>query len=407
MKKGLFFLVALCAYLLYTPVPEGITEPLRYRTLVAGTKLIDLVARCKDLIWPNAPNDMTTFRHAMDMTVIGLSDTKTGSNFKARVTYFDGVKVRLYEPIEKSSSLLPGFIYYHGGGFCIGSTEFYDGVTRQIADDLNAVVISVDYRLSPEHPFPAPFEDCLKASEWFISHAEEFGVDASRIGIGGDSAGGYLTSLVTQFLVMKNVQTKVQMLIYPATPLLDTATPGFQKYQHEFGNGGTLSLPFIARFYLYHILGSKNPEFEELFIQNNHLSPSMKETEFVKKYINHSLIPENMRSPSFYKGPTDPKTGSEAMWKEIEKVCLDSRFNAFQNLPMKGLPPAYIVTCGFDSIRDEGILYGEALKASGVGVTWKHYESAFHGIFWMEPIVSFDLGAKMRREALDFVKTLL
>lgn len=89
---------------------------------------------------------MTTFRHAMDMTVIGLSDTKTGSNFKARVTYFDGVKVRLYEPIEKSSSLLPGFIYYHGGGFCIGSTGILKLSFLNSIDTLHAMVEYVDKR---------------------------------------------------------------------------------------------------------------------------------------------------------------------------------------------------------------------------------------------------------------------
>lgn len=81
-----------------------------------------LQVKVQDFIWPDAANDMIAYRRTMNLVTIGLKDTKEGSKFKARVTYFDGVKVRIYEPIEKSPELLPGFIYLHGGGFCIGST---------------------------------------------------------------------------------------------------------------------------------------------------------------------------------------------------------------------------------------------------------------------------------------------
>lgn len=247
----------------------------------------------------------------------------------------------------------------------------------------------------------------MKASEWFISHAKQFGVDASRIGVGGDSAGGYLTSLVVQFLLKKNIRTKVQMLIYPATAIMDTSTPGWQKYQRDFGDSGTLPLSLVSRFYVYHIFGSKNWEFEKAFMENNHLSSYIKDTDFVKKYYNHSLIPEEMRSPSFYRGPTDPTRGSERVWNSIKDVLLNDRFNAFINLPMEGLPPAYVATCGFDSIRDEGILYGRALNSSGVDVTWNHYENAFHGIFWLGSDFRFGLGDRIRKEAFEFVKSKL
>lgn len=144
MKTRYYILIALSAYLLYTPVPDGLAHPWKYRALMASTRFLRLIAKAENLIWPDAPNDVTVFRNAFKLVTARQALEEPGSNFRARVTQFDGVKVRLYEPIKKSKSLLPGFVYFHGGGFAFGSTELYDRLTRKIADDLNAVVVSVE-----------------------------------------------------------------------------------------------------------------------------------------------------------------------------------------------------------------------------------------------------------------------
>lgn len=407
MKTRYFVLIAVCAYLLYTPVPDGLVEPWKYRALMVPTQFLGLIAKAQDLIWPDAPNDVLLYRNVMQLMTGNPALEEPGSNFKARVTQFDGVKVRVYEPIQKPESLLTGFVYFHGGGFSFGSTELYDGLTRKIADTLNAVVVSVDYRLSPEYPFPIPVEDCLKAAKWFLTHAKEFGVDPKRVGLGGDSAGGWMTAIVTQLLHKEKIKVKVQMMVYPAISAMDSSAPSYQKYQYEFGYYGMLPLTSVARAYSYFILGKKSKEFEQSYIENKHVAPSQRQRDSMKTFFNHSLIPPEMRLDSYYKGPSDPNLGSESMWNKIKDVCLDSRFSAFNNLPLNGLPPAYIITCGFDSIRDDGIFYGEALKAAGVEVTWKHYEEGFHGIFWESPAISFELGEKMQKEAMEYVKAKL
>jgi acetyl esterase/lipase len=103
------------------------------------------------------------------------------------------VRVRMYRPRE-SATVRPGIFWIHGGGMVIGAPEMDDGRVSQFVDPLGCVVASVDYRLAPEHPDPAPVEDCYAGLLWFVEHAAELGVDAERIAIAGASAGGGLAA---------------------------------------------------------------------------------------------------------------------------------------------------------------------------------------------------------------------
>ena len=127
------------------------------------------------------------------------------------------VPARLYTPagVAKPSALL---VYFHGGGFVIGDLETHDGHCRRLASFSGAQVLSVDYRLAPEHPFPAGHDDALAATRWAFDHADKLGVDRSRIGVGGDSAGGNLAASVCIDLRDDHTRPlKFQLLLYPAT----------------------------------------------------------------------------------------------------------------------------------------------------------------------------------------------
>jgi acetyl esterase len=102
----------------------------------------------------------------------------------------DGVPVRIYRPTAAPG--LPIFVVLHGGGWVIGAVEQFDVIARQLANASGAVVVSVDYRLAPEHPYPAGLDDCFRALQWTAAHAAEISGDPARIAIGGDSAGGNL-----------------------------------------------------------------------------------------------------------------------------------------------------------------------------------------------------------------------
>ena len=128
------------------------------------------------------------------------------------------IPIRIYTP--EGNSPLPIVVYYHGGGFTIGSIESHDPVTRRLASESGAIVVSVDYRLAPEHPFPAAVDDAFAALQWVAEHAATFGGDAARIAVAGDSAGGNLAAVVCLLARDAGEPTlRLQVLIYPGTDM--------------------------------------------------------------------------------------------------------------------------------------------------------------------------------------------
>ena len=125
------------------------------------------------------------------------------------------MRVRLYRPAADRP--LPAVVYFHGGGWVVGSIESHDPVCRALAARTPSVVASVDYRLAPESPFPAALEDAWAATQWFAAEATELGADAARIAVAGDSAGGNLAAAVAIRARDRGLPITLQVLIYPVT----------------------------------------------------------------------------------------------------------------------------------------------------------------------------------------------
>lgn len=136
----------------------------------------------------------------------------------------DGVAVRVYRPGPEDN--LPCLVYFHGGGWVIGDLETHDNVCRNLASEAQCVVVATDYRLAPEHPFPAPFDDCYTVTRWVADNAGKLNIDASRIALGGDSAGGNLTACVSLRIKDEGGPAIAhQLMIYPVTDTaLDTGS---------------------------------------------------------------------------------------------------------------------------------------------------------------------------------------
>jgi acetyl esterase len=138
-----------------------------------------------------------------------------------------GIPLRVYHPVADPSGS-PIVVFYHGGGFVIGDLDSHDPMARAIALKTGAVVVAVDYRLAPEHPFPAAVDDAFAALQWVSEHAEELGGDPARLAVGGDSAGGNLSAVVAQLARdAGGPPVKYQALWYPATTMtqqLDSVT---------------------------------------------------------------------------------------------------------------------------------------------------------------------------------------
>ena len=229
------------------------------------------------------------------------------------------MRVRRYRP-ALAPRVAPAILFMHGGGFTVGGVDEYDRLCRYIADRTNAVVLSVDYRLSPEHPSPAAAEDCLAAWRWLLDNTAAMGLDPQRLAVMGDSAGGNLSAVVCQQAKQAGLPLPaLQVLIYPTT---DGALkhPSVQTLGQGFG----LDMALLTWF-------------RSQFIQD----PAMME---------------------------------------------DFRVSPLRNPDLSGLPPAILITAT-DPLRDEGLEYGEKLRAAGVDVTALDYPQLVHGFLTMGGVI--------------------
>ena len=154
------------------------------------------------------------------MRLVGPKDVPVGKieNFKIPMERGE-IRARSYAPVAAGRAAMPALVYFHGGGFVVGDLDTHDGLCRLLTHEGGFRVIAVEYRLAPEHKWPAPLEDATTALSWIFENASALGVDAGRIAVGGDSAGGLLTACVTQAMRKTGVAIAFQLLMFPATDL--------------------------------------------------------------------------------------------------------------------------------------------------------------------------------------------
>jgi acetyl esterase len=228
------------------------------------------------------------------------------------------IALRAYRPSgSRVEEVLPALVYFHGGGWTIGDLDTHDVVCRQLANGARCAVFSVDYRMGPESPFPAAVDDCLAATQWVAAEAGALRVDAARIAVGGDSAGGNLATVVALLARDKGApRLCFQLLVYPATD-----------QRMEF--------PSIER----------NGEGYLL-------------TKQAMQYFRSQYLPRRED------------------WN-------DWRASPLLAQSLAGLPPALVITAGFDPLVDEGKAYAERLAREGVQVAQREYPDMVHGFLLM------------------------
>ncbi|KAB1198520.1 MULTISPECIES: alpha/beta hydrolase [Haloferax] len=221
------------------------------------------------------------------------------------------IPVRVYHPDPDQSP--PVLVFFHGGLWAMGTLDSIDGVCRRLARRTGHVVVSVDYRLAPEHPFPAGLEDCVRATEWVADNATGIGATPDRLAVAGTSAGGNLAAATCLYVrEFGGPAIERQVLLYPMTDLSD----------------------------------------------------------------DHDSLTENADGPLL--------TRRDVLWAHDTylRSAVD-RYNPFA-APLRAdshadLPPAYVVTAGFDPLRNEGTAYAAALDAAGVHVVHDHEPAMPHG----------------------------
>ncbi|HEX4987021.1 MAG TPA: alpha/beta hydrolase fold domain-containing protein [Burkholderiales bacterium] len=205
-------------------------------------------------VWQLTP-DQGREQYAARVDKLKFSDTIHRSEDRRIPGPGSEIPIRIYTPREPGPmEKLPVLMWFHGGGFVIGSLDTHDSVCRMLANQADCLVVSVDYRLAPEHRFPAAVEDCMAATKWVALHAAEFGGDAGRMAVGGDSAGGNLAAVVS-ILARDAAHPKLafQLLIYPCVaPEPETAS------HHRFKEGYILSRNSITWFYKQYLRSGKD-----------------------------------------------------------------------------------------------------------------------------------------------------
>lgn len=255
-------------------------------------------------------------------------------------TEMNHIVARLYRP--NAQPHLPLLVFFHGGGWVLGDLESHDILCRRLAVAGETNVLAVDYRLAPENKFPSAIEDAVAAVDWAFAHAGELQVNAERIMVGGDSAGGNLAAVVAHERRNNNKpRLECQILIYPATDLA-CASPSYQIAEE--------GLP---------VLGTTMIWFRDHYL--------------VEPFQKEDWRASPLRAPDF-----------------------------------SDLPPAYVLTVGYDPLSDEGRTYARKLLDGGVSVVHRHYPGQIHGFLSMGPELPTtetaiaELGAYMRgRSAVE------
>ena len=252
------------------------------------------------------------------------------------------IPLRMYRP--EGEGLLPTVFYFHGGGFSSGSLDLVDPICRLLANRSGCMVISVDYRLAPEDPYPAAVTDAYIAISWVGAYGAGFGVDQGRLAVVGDSAGATIATAACMLIRDKSVgepEIKLQYLLCPVTDLVKFETPSYQ----EFGEGYLLTTAMMRRWKDYYLTGCE---------EGIHYEP----------------------------------------------YCSPVREQNLGNLP-----PAIIITAEYDVLRDEGEAYGQLLLMNGVMSEVRREEGMIHNFFWFGGAI--DRGREILEEvAADLRKVL-
>jgi acetyl esterase len=180
------------------------------------------------------------------MELVGPKDEPVGKveNLAMPAPHGD-IGLRCYTPVAADAGPLPALAFFHGGGFVIGDLDTHDGICRQLVNEGEFKVIAVNYRLAPEHKFPAAVEDAYAAIQWIEANAAALGVDPNRIGVGGDSAGGGLAAVTAQLAKARSgPKLAFQLLMFPVTQI-----GGETRSRREFALGYFLDKPTLDWFF--------------------------------------------------------------------------------------------------------------------------------------------------------------
>ncbi|WP_028225058.1 alpha/beta hydrolase [Paraburkholderia ferrariae] len=285
--------------------------------------VLDMVARADRPPYHTLTPQEARAAYEKSASVLEIASAPMFSVEDLAVPVRDGsfIRARLYCPTQPHwAEPLPALVYFHGGGFTLGSVDTHDALCRMFARDARCAVLSVDYRLAPEHRFPTAVHDAFDAYAWLHAHASDYAIDPARLAVGGDSAGGTLAAVCAVLARDAGMAPVLQLLIYP-------------------GTCGHQDTPSHARLAEGYLLTAKTIQW------------------FFNLYVRNAEDRDDWRF-----APLDGKRGAP---------------------DFGGLAPAWIGVAEYDPLVDEGEAYARKLRDAGNAVTLVRYAGVIHEFFKM------------------------
>ncbi|GAB1289208.1 Arylacetamide deacetylase-like 3 [Apodemus speciosus] len=354
-------------------IPEGITHPLKLRILscllhlsMTWGMIFEKLGLCYAPQFASFIHDLKPLKKDPDVVVKDLR--------------FGTIPVKLYKPKKPSSILRTGIIFFHGGGSILGSLRTHDSICLRLSKDCDSVVVSVGYRKSPMYKYPVMKDDCVVATTHFLESLDVYGVDPDRVVVCGDSVGGTAATVTSQMLVHRTDLPRIQaqILIYPLLQLIDFASPSYQQ------NSNIPLLSWDLAFYCFCCHLDVNSSWESVIKNGMHLPPEVWEK--YRKWLGAENIPERFKKRGYQSVPRGP-VNNDAYQETKNALNYTCSPLIAEDSIVSRLPETCIVSCEYDLLRDNSLLYKKRLEDLGVPVTWHHMEDGFHGV-----LNTFDYG---------------
>ncbi|CAI9572074.1 unnamed protein product [Staurois parvus] len=387
----LLFLVSVFLESSKAEYPPGMTCPAELRSLHRILSAVSVLGRTLERF-----GICTEIRLSHILAKLSPIKSEDDPELFTRNVKFEGVPVRVYQPREPSAGGRKGVLFFHGGGFVFGDFDHYDKICRHISKTAGVVLVSVGYRLAPEHTYPAAFHDCLAATIHFLRTAKQYGVDPSSIVLCGDSAGGNLAAGVSQVLVTRTdvPRPQAQALIYPSLQMIDFDSPSYQQNSMV-----PLLLRERTQFFKLTYLGV-DLSLSDL-LSGVHVPPELRRK--FSKWLGTQNIPEEFMVRGY--NPHLISGFNPEIYQRFQHAFHPASSPLLaEDAVIRLLPKTYMLTCEFDVLRDDGILYKKRLEDNGIAVTWHHVKDGFHGIvsFFNHP--AFDSGKQAMDNFVNFIK---
>nr|XP_002125860.1 arylacetamide deacetylase isoform X3 [Ciona intestinalis] len=369
--------VVLFGYIIHRPIPHDVPHRFKYQMLIDVVSFQELLASVTEKLG---------YSRWWSYRAIPKPPSTLPDGMKVENKMLGGVETVIITPRSFQAQKEPGpaIIHFHGGGWIMGNTDTTMMLLLQAAEETGFVVMSPEYRLAPEHPFPAPYDDCMNSTISFMKSSKRFNVDPKKIILSGDSAGGNLAMAVYIGLIEMQASDPtvelpaMQTLLYPILQTLNFMTPSYEQSREFMFNNNLL-----PKFWLAYIGLNDQLELADVVARNSHVDKS--DVELIEKWnlVSPNLIPDKYKRGDKVFELDDvvyEDTLNGDVRKLMKQMILNTKISPLlaSNEIISKIKKTLVLVCEYDPLRDDGILLVERIKSLGGSAELHHLPTSLH-----------------------------